>query len=180
MHPHFPHKFGGSASYGPKNMVSPGRHGPMGWSQPPLSSHIGTVTRGLTVMSGVEVIPSPWLKARPQLLNISMKLTKSYRYVKWPCLKLFAKLLIIKITLNGPAPCAPFPSSDLWGWGHLYIFNISWISWVLDPVTNPFLVTGSSGGWLHPVTDTATRQEAYKLERKKKNCHYLQMTWYCT
>ena len=37
-----------------------------------------------------------------------------------------AKLLICKITFNGPAPCVPSPSSDLWGCGRLYIFNIAW------------------------------------------------------
>ena len=97
---------------------------------------------------GWKSLPSPWLKAWPQLFNISMKLFKSYRYVKWPLLRLVTKLLLCKTTLNGPAPCIPSPSSDMWGWGHPIFFNISWTSWVLDPITNPYL----GAPWLHPVT----------------------------
>ena len=86
-------------------------------------------------------LPSPWLKAWPQLFNISMKPVKGYRYVKWPCQRLDAQLLLCKTVLNGPAPCVPYPSSDLWKWGHHIFFfsNISWTPWVLDPITNPYL-----------------------------------------
>ena len=63
-------------------------------------------------------LPSLWLKAWPQLFNISKKRVKNYRYAKWPCLRLVAKLLLCRTTLNGLAPCVPFPSSDLWGWRH--------------------------------------------------------------
>ena len=54
-----------------------------------------------------------------------MKPVKGYRYVKWPCQRLAAQLLLYKTALNGPAPCVPSPSSGLWGWGHpIYIFLI--------------------------------------------------------
>ena len=54
------------------------------WSQSSPISHAGAVTRGscLPVKSWVEVTPIPWLKARPQLFNISMKPVKSNKYVK--------------------------------------------------------------------------------------------------
>ena len=65
-------------------IVSPGRHSPIAWSQSSPSSHTGAVTRGscLPVTSWVKVTPIPWLKAWPQLFNISMKPVKGYRYVK--------------------------------------------------------------------------------------------------
>ena len=54
-----------------------------------------------------------------------MKPVKDYRYVKWPCQRLAAQLLLCKTALNGPAPCVPSPSSGLWGWRHpIYIFLI--------------------------------------------------------
>ena len=60
-----------------------------------------------------------------KLFNISMKPVKSYRYIKWPCQRLPSKLLLYKTALNGPAPCVPSPSSDLWGWGQpIYIFLV--------------------------------------------------------
>ena len=64
--------------------VSLGRCGPMAWSQSSPSSQAGAVTKGscFPVTSWVEVTPSPWLKAWPQLFNISMKPVKGYRYVK--------------------------------------------------------------------------------------------------
>ena len=100
--------------------VSPGRRGPMARSQSSPSSHSGAVTRGscFPVSSRVEVTPiPPWLKAGPQLFNISMKAVKGYRYVKcpWGRGQLAAKLLLHKTALNGPAPCVPSPSSGLWG-----------------------------------------------------------------
>ena len=104
--------------------VSLGRCGPMARSQSSPSSQAGAVTKGscFPVTSWVEVTPSPWLKAWPQLFNISMKPVKGYRYVKWPCQGLAAQLLLCKTALNGPAPCVPSPSSGLWGWGHpIYI-----------------------------------------------------------
>ena len=65
-------------------IVSPGRCGPTAWSQSSPSSHAGSVTRGscFPVPSWVEVTPIPWLKAWPQLFNISMKQVKGYRCVK--------------------------------------------------------------------------------------------------
>ena len=59
---------------------------------------------------GLKSHPSPWLKAWPQLFNMSMKPIKGYRYVKWPCQGLAAQLLLYKTALNGPAPCVPSPS----------------------------------------------------------------------
>ena len=58
-------------------IVSPGRCGPMAWSQSSPSSHAGPVTRGSCFP-----VPSPWLKAGPQLFNISMKPVKGDRCVK--------------------------------------------------------------------------------------------------
>ena len=112
-----------------------------------VANHLQDLTQALQpgglasqLHPGLKSLPTPWLKAQPQLFNISMKLVKSYRYVKWPRLRLVAKLLLCRIALNGPAPCVPSPSSDLWGWGHpIYIFSISWTPWVLDPITNPYL-----------------------------------------
>ena len=64
-------------------------------------------------------------QAWPQLFNISVKPVKGYRYVKWPCQRLSAKLLVFKTTLNGLTQCVPSSSSDLWGWGHaIYFFLI--------------------------------------------------------
>ena len=65
-------------------MVSPGRYGPMAWSQSSPSSHAGPVIWGLTsqLHLGWKSLPSPWLKAGPQLLNISMKPVKGSRFVK--------------------------------------------------------------------------------------------------
>ena len=84
----------------------------------------GPVTRGscLPVTSWVEVLFIPLTQSRPQLFNISMKPVKGYRYVKWPCQRLVAKLLLCKTALNSPAPFVPSPSSDLWGWGHPIFF----------------------------------------------------------
>ena len=104
-----------------------GRPGPMARSHSSPSSHPGAVTRGscLPVTSGLKSLPSPWLQARPQLFNISMKPVKGYRYVKWPCQGSAAPLLLYKTALKGSAPCVPSPLSDLWGWGHpIYIFLI--------------------------------------------------------
>ena len=63
---------------------SMGRCSPMAWSQSSPSSHAGAVTRGVASQShlGWKSLPSPWLKAWPQLFNISMKPVKGYRYVK--------------------------------------------------------------------------------------------------
>ena len=63
---------------------SPGRCGPMAWSQSSPSSHTGAVTRGSCFpdTSWVEVTPISLLRAWPQLFNISMKPVKGYRYVK--------------------------------------------------------------------------------------------------
>ena len=107
--------------------VSLGRCGPLARSQSSPSSHAGPVTRGVAsqLHLGWKPLPSPYLKAGPQLVNISMKLVKGYRFVKWPCQRLAAKLLLYKTALNGPAPRVPSPSSGLWGWGHpIYIFLI--------------------------------------------------------
>ena len=100
---------------------------------------------------GWKSLPSPWLKAWPQLFNISMKPVKGYRYVKWPCQRLVAQLLLYKTALNGPAPCVPSPSSDLWGWGHpIYIFlifpgHVEFWTPLQIPIWGP-------PSWLHPVT----------------------------
>ena len=61
-------------------IVSLGRCGPMAWSQSSPSSHAGAVTRGScfpVAHLGWNSLPSPWLKAGPQLFNISMKPVKS-------------------------------------------------------------------------------------------------------
>ena len=125
-------------------------HDSMVWGQSSASFSAGAVPRGscLPVASWVELLPSPWLKAWPQLCNISMKPGKGYRYVKWPCPRLAAKLLLFKTTLNGLAPCH---SSDLLGWGHpvYYFFLVFPGHRVLDPITNPHL---ESPPWLQPVT----------------------------
>ena len=123
-------------------LVSPGRRGSVVWSQPSPSSHTGTVTRGscLPVTSWVEVPPIPLAQVWPQLLNISMKLVKGY--VKWPFLRLFAKLLICKIT-QWPCSLCPIPQFRLVGVRTSCIFNISWTSWVLDPIINPSLGSGA-------------------------------------
>ena len=65
-------------------VVSLGRCGPMAWSQSSPSSHTGSVTRGVAsqLHLGWKSLPSPFLKAGPQLFNISMKPVKGYRYVK--------------------------------------------------------------------------------------------------
>ena len=108
-------------------IVSPSWRGPMAWNQSSPSSLTGAVTRGVASQLHLEwkSLPSHWLKAWPQLLNISMKPVKGYRYVKWPCQRLAAQLLLFKTTLNGPAPCVLSTSSGLWGWGHpIYIFLI--------------------------------------------------------
>ena len=65
-------------------IVSLGRCGLMAWSQSSPSSHTGAVTRGscFPVTSCVKSLPSPWLKAQPQLFNICMKPVKGCRYVK--------------------------------------------------------------------------------------------------
>ena len=77
-----------------------------------------------------------------------MKLVKSYRYVKWPCLRLFAKLLLYKTALNGPAPCIPSPNSDLWGWGHPIFLIFPGHPEFWTPLQIPIWRTP----WLHPVT----------------------------
>ena len=65
-------------------IVSLGRCGPMARSQSSPSSHAGPVTRGVAsqLHLGWKSLPSPYLKAGPQLVNISMKLVKGYRFVK--------------------------------------------------------------------------------------------------
>ena len=40
--------------------------------------------QGELLHHGLKSLPSPWLKAQPQLFNISMKPVKGYRYVKQP------------------------------------------------------------------------------------------------
>ena len=61
-------------------IVSLGRCGPMAWSQSSPSSHAGPVTRGSCFPGpyGWKSLPSPWLKAGPQLFNVSMKPVKGY------------------------------------------------------------------------------------------------------
>ena len=57
----------------------------------------------------------------------------------------------IQKSSDGPAPCVPFPSSGLWGWGHpIYIFLIfpGYLEF-WTPITNPYLGPSSC---LHPVT----------------------------
>ena len=145
----------------------------MAWSQSSPSSHAGAVTRGTEweklasqLHLGWKWLPSPWLKAGPQLFNISMKPVKGYRYVKWPCQRLAAQLLLCKTALNGPAPCVPSPSWGLVGVGggvlrtsYIFFSNISWTPWVLDPIINPYLPTSP---WLPPVT--ICFQETYKVK----------------
>ena len=65
-------------------IVSLGRCGPMAWSQSSPSSDTGAVTRKscLHLHPGLKSLPSPWLKARPQLFNITMKPVKGCRYGK--------------------------------------------------------------------------------------------------
>ena len=65
-------------------IVSLGRCGPRAWSQSSPSSHTGRVTRGscFPLHPGLKSLPSPWLKAWPQVFNIPMKPVKSYRHVK--------------------------------------------------------------------------------------------------
>ena len=50
----------------------------MAWSQSSPSFQAGAVTRGscLPVTLGWKSLPSPWLKAWPQLFNISIKPVK--------------------------------------------------------------------------------------------------------
>ena len=108
-------------------IVSPGSYSPMAWNKSSPSSHKGAVNRGFSsqLHPGWKSLPSPWLKAGPQIFNISMKQVKGYRYVKWPCQRLAAQLLLYKTALNGPVPCVLSPSSGLWGWGQpIYIFLI--------------------------------------------------------
>ena len=64
-------------------IVNLGRCGPMARSQSSPSSHTA-LQPGVAshLHHGLKSLPSPWLKARPQLFNISMKLVKGYRYVK--------------------------------------------------------------------------------------------------
>ena len=57
-----------------------------------------------------------------KLFNISMKPVKGYGYVKWPCQRLAALLLLYKTALNGPAPCVLFPKLRLVGMRTPYIF----------------------------------------------------------
>ena len=108
-------------------IVSPGRCGPMAWSQSSPSSHTGPVTRGVASQShlGWNLVPSPWLKAGPQLFNISMKLVKGYRYVKWlPGVS--CKAVATQNSSDWPCSMCPIPpGSGLWEWGHpTYIFLI--------------------------------------------------------
>ena len=65
-------------------IVNPGRYGPVAWSKPSPSSQAGAVTWGAASQfhHGSKSFPSPWLKACPQVLNISMKLVSCYKYVK--------------------------------------------------------------------------------------------------
>ena len=67
-------------------MVSPGRCGPVVGT-----NHLQALMQALypggvasQLYHGLKLLPSPWLKAWPQLFNISMKPVKTYRYVKWP------------------------------------------------------------------------------------------------
>ena len=102
-----------------------------------------------TIFCGIwKSLPSPWLKAWPQLFNISMKPVKGSRYVKWPCQRLAAQLLLYKTAQNGLAPCVPSSSSGLWGWGHLiYIFlvfsgHLEFWTPLQIPILGPLLATG--------------------------------------
>ena len=138
-------------------IVSLGRCGPMAWSQSSPSSHTA-LQPGVAshLHHGLKSLPSPWLKAWPQLFNISMKPVKGYRYVKWPRQGQAAQLLLYKTALNGMAllhvslpPAHACGDEDI-----LYIFsNISWTPWVLDPITNPYLGPSS---WLYLVNHTYT------------------------
>ena len=105
-------------------IISPGKCGPMAWSQSSPSSHTGTVTRGVAsqLCNGSKLLPSPWLKAWPQLFSISMKPVKSYRYVKRLCLRLVAKL---QNSSQWPCSMCPIPQFRLVGVRTSYIFNIS-------------------------------------------------------
>ena len=85
-----------------------------------------------------------------------MKPVKGYRYDKWLCQGLAAKLLLHKTALNGPVPCVPSPLAQACGGEdilHIF-FNISWTPWALDPITNPFLGPSS---WLHPASRRQVR-----------------------
>ena len=127
--------------------VSLGRCGPMGGA-----NHLQALMQVLGVACQVhpewKSLPFPWLKAWPQLLNISMKPVKTYRYGKWPCLRLFAKLLLCRTTLSGHAPWVLSPSLLLWVWGHPS-FLISPGHPEFWPHSKPYR---GRGLWLHPLT----------------------------
>ena len=58
-------------------IVSPGRCGPVVWSQSSPSSHVVSVTGGIAsqLYRGLKLIASPWLRARPQLFNTCQALS---------------------------------------------------------------------------------------------------------
>ena len=67
-------------------------------------------------------LPSPWLKAWPQLFNISMKPVKTYRYVKWPWLRLVAKLAV-QNNSQWPFYVCPIPQFRLVGGEDILYFQ---------------------------------------------------------
>ena len=104
--------------------VSLGWCSPMAWSQSSPSSHAGAVIRGscFPVTSWVKSLPSPWLKARPQLFNISIKPVKGYRYVKWPCQRLAASCCYAKQLWMALLRVSLPPAQACGGEDILYIF----------------------------------------------------------
>ena len=82
-------------------IVSLGSHGPVVWSEPSPSSHIGAVTWGAAsqLHHGSKSLPSPWPKQTIE------------HYYEASLL-----LLICKVTLNGPAPHLPSPSQVYGGY----------------------------------------------------------------
>ena len=89
-----------------------------------------------------------------------LKHSHSYVTYPWNQLKIMDMLndhawgylqnLLCNTTLNGPAPCGPYPSLDLWGWGHpiFLIFPGHPEFWT------PLQILLWGAPWLHPLTLT--------------------------
>ena len=110
-----------------------------------------------------ELLPSPTLGGI-RFHPLGSKHGHSYLTYLWKQLKvidmlndwlyqgLAAKLLLPKTAMNGPVLCVPSPLAQACGGEdilYIYISNISWTPWALDPITNPFLWPSS---WLHPAS----------------------------
>ena len=117
-------------------------------------SHRSCIQRELPpsyIMGGSHSHP-PWLKAWPQLFNISMKPVKSYRYVKRPTfLEVICKTVPIHNSSHRPFSMPPIPQLRLVRVKTSYRYIFSNISWT--PSSGPhYKSLFGAPPWLYPVT----------------------------